>query len=121
MSLMKTSIKVLKDNANLIVNPNFYTQPIEYMLATMPSYGTVLILCKYIIDNPESQDDITKILEIWYGSDYSRSKELNVLVRVKTSNYGVDEYFHYIIEDIDKGMTIYVHNKEYLDKNLIIT
>jgi hypothetical protein len=118
---MQSAIKCLKDNANTIAHPYFYTQKVEYMLAMMPTYANVLALCKYIIENPETQEDINNILIEWYGTNYPTSEQLIVLVRIQTNEYGHDEHFHYVLEDIEKGMTVYIRNREYLDKNLKIT
>lgn len=120
-SLMSKALKTLKENANTIAHPYFHSQPIQYILSLVPSYMNVLVFCKYIIEYPDSQNDVNNILIELYGIDYVNSKELRVLVRVQTTEYGIDEHFHYIIEDVAKGIAVYVHNKEYLDKNLKIT
>ena len=67
-------------------------------------------MCEYLITYPESKNDINNILIELYGEEYYKSHELNIMVNVKTSDYGSEEYFHYILEDINKCMILYKNN-----------
>jgi hypothetical protein len=116
--LLLNAIKVLTDKANTIAHPYFFNQPIEYIFSTVPSIYHVFRFCKYKIENPESSRDLHFILLEEFGDRFEECKELNVLVRVNTSEFGVQEYFHYLLEDIEQATNVYLKNKRYIDKLL---
>lgn len=117
-NMMVTAFKTIRDNANQIAHPYFYNQPIDYILTTVPSFTNVLKLCRYILTYPQAKDDLNDILLEKYGSRFEENPELNVLVRVRMSEFGTQEYFHYLLQDIEKATELYIRNRAYVDKIL---
>lgn len=115
-SMLESAFGCIRDNANQIAHPYFYSHPIDYILTTIPSYINVLKLCRYTLVYPQAKDDINDILVERYGTRFEESMDLNVLVRVQTSEFGVQEYFHYMLRDIEKGTELYIRNRVYVDK-----
>ena len=114
--MMEKAFNTIRDNANQITHPYFYNQTIDYILTTIPSFINVLTLCRYILMYPQAKDDLNDILIEKYGQNFEENPELNVLVRVKTSEFGVQEYFHYMLRDIEKASELYIRNRSYIDK-----
>ena len=114
--MMEKAFNTIRDNANQIAHPYFYNQPIDYIINTIPSFINVLKLCRYILTYPQAKDDLNDILIEKYGQKFEESPELNVLVRVNTSEFGVQEYFRYILGDIEKATELYIRNRSYVDK-----
>lgn len=114
--MLERAFKIIKNNANQIAHPYFYNQPIDYILTTIPSFINVLKLCRYLLVYPQAKDDINDILVEKYGNRFEESLELNVLVRIQTSDFGVQEYFHYILGDIERATELYIRNRSYIDK-----
>lgn len=114
------AINVLKLNANTVAHPYFYNQPINFILNVFPQYIEVLKLCRYIVINPDTNNDLNDILIELYGDRFEMSFNLNILVKVNTSDYGGDEYFSYLLKDIEKSIILYLHNRDYIDKLLYI-
>ena len=117
--LFLKAIDVLQKNANIVAHPYFYNESISSILDRFPSYINVLNLCKFIVLNDDSKNDLNDILIENYGVRYQLSPNLNILVSVTTSEYGVDEHFHYLLEDIEKSTIIYLHNRKYIDNKLL--
>jgi hypothetical protein len=65
---------------------------------------------------PQAKDDLNNILIEKYGQNFEENPDLNVLVRVNTSEFGVQEYFHYMLRDIEKATELYIRNRSYIDK-----
>jgi hypothetical protein len=118
--LVVKAVQVLKKYANTVAHPYFYNQSINIILTTCPEIVHVLKLCKYVLEFSESKTDLNNILLELYGNGFEDSTQLNVLVKVQTSEYGIREYFHYVLEDIEKCTYLYIRNKAYLDNNFII-
>ena len=108
--LLIKSLKIIKDNANTLSDPYFYNQQIYVIMNKVPEIATIFKLCDYLITYPESKNDINNILIELYGEEYYKSHELNIIVTVNTSDYGSEDYFHYILEDINKCMILYKNN-----------
>lgn len=109
--LLIKSLKIIKDNVNTFSDPYFYDQKMYYIKNTVPGIDTIFKLCDYLNTYPESSNDLNDILIELYGEDYYKSHELNLIVTVKTSDYGSEEHYHYILEDINKCMILYQNNK----------
>lgn len=121
IQMLVSAIRVLTKNANLISQPYFYTYPIEYLLSACPSYLEVILFAKYTLENPQSKNDLHDILVELYGHKFQESAELNVLVKVKTSDFGDQEYHHYLLQDFEKATNLYVNNKEYIDQLILLS
>ncbi len=119
--MLTKAIQVLKKYANTIAHPYFFNQNIDMILTTCPEIVHVLKLCKYILEFQESKKDLNNIMLELYGNGFEDSMQLNVLVKVQTSEYGVQEYFHYVLQDIEKCTYLYIRNKAYLDAQLGIS
>jgi hypothetical protein len=115
---LASAIKALTANVNTVAQPYFLNKKIDQILIYVPSYIEVLKLDKYILSYEQSRNDLNNILIEWYGQNYMSSSKLNFLVKVKTTEYGAEEYMHYILGDIEKSIAVYVHNRKYID-NLI--
>lgn len=115
-AMMDRAFRCIKDNANQVAHPYFYNQGAEHVLATVPSFINVFMLCRYTLVYPQAKEDTNSILVETYGTRFEDNPELNVLVRVKTSEFGVQEYFHYVLEDIEKATEFYIRNRTYIDK-----
>lgn len=109
--LLIKSLKIIKDNANTFSDPYFYNQKFYEIMNKVPDIKTIFKLCEYLITYPESKNDINNILIEFYGVNYYKSHELNIPVTVKTSDYGSEEHYHYILEDINECMILYINNK----------
>jgi len=105
--LLTKSLKIIKDNINTFADPYFYDQQIYIIVDKVPDIKTIFKLCDYLITYPESRNDVNNILIELYGVDYYKSNELNIMAVVKVSDYGSEEYYHYILEDINKCMILY--------------
>ena len=116
--LITKSVQVLKKYANTIAHPYFFNQNIDMILTTCPELVHVLKLCKYILEFQESKRDLNIIFLDLYGKGFEDSTHLNVLVKIQTSEYGVQEYFHYVLQDIEKCTYLYIRNKAYLEDKL---
>jgi hypothetical protein len=114
--MIENAFNIIRNNANQIAHPYFYNQPIDYILTTIPSFIHVLKLCRYILMYPQAKDDLNNILIEKYGQNFEENPDLNVLVRVNTSEFGVQEYFHYMLRDIEKATELYIRNRSYIDK-----
>lgn len=117
-TLVVRCIDVLKENVNIIAHPYFFSQSIDYILSACPNFIHVLILCKYILDF-NAKNELKVILKDLYGPNYEESMELNALAKVSISNHGVQEYFHYVIGDIEKSIIMYIKNQEYVNKMIV--
>lgn len=116
--LLVTAVFVVASNANTIAHPYFYNQSIDYILNTTPNYIHVFKFCSYILQYSQSQIDLNDILIERYGVNYTESPQLNIRVRVQTSEYGVDEYLRYVLEDFEKCTVLYLRNRQYVDNML---
>lgn len=119
--VMVSAVRVLVKHANLVAQPYFYTYPIDYILSSCPAYIQVLIFIKYTLDYPQSKNDLHDLLVELYGSRFEESAELNVLVKVKTSDFGFQEYYHYLLQHFEKGTYVYIHNKHYIDQLILLS
>lgn len=115
-TLLIKAIDVIKKHVNVIAHPYFFNHNVQHMLTVCPSFIHVLKLAKYTLDFPEAKEDMHILLAEMYGDQYEESLQLNVLARVQTTEYGIQEYFHYVIQDIEKATYVYVHNRQYLQK-----
>ena len=116
--LLNKAITILKKHANAFSQPYFYDRPPEIIISTLPDYVTVIELCRYIYKHPDSGQHLNRNLVDLYGDKYERSPQLNVLVSTKTSEFGSQERFHYVLIDIEKSTKYYLANKEFFDKLL---
>lgn len=119
--MLVSCIRVLVKHSNLLAQPYFYTYPIEHLISVCPAYLEVILFTKYVLDNPQSKNDLHDILVELYGTRFEESAELNVLVKVKTSDFGFQEYHRYILQDLEKATYLYVHNKHYLDQLILLS
>lgn len=119
--LLVSAVRVLVKHANLIAQPYFHSYSIEYILSVCPSYLEVLLFTKYTLDYPQSKNDLHDILVDLYGSRFEESSELNVLVKAKTSEFGMQEYHHYVMQDLEKANYMYIHNKHYVDQLILLS
>jgi hypothetical protein len=109
--LLIKSLKIIRENVNTFSDPYFYNQKMYEIINKVPDIKTIFKLCEYLITYPESKNDINNILIELYGVNYYKSHQLNILVSIKTSDYGSEEHYHYILEDINECMILYINNK----------
>jgi uncharacterized protein YneF (UPF0154 family) len=110
MTLLKAAVNALKNNSSAFTQLDFYAQPIEELLNRNDWYKPVLKLSKFCYLTPTvTNQGIDECLEEMYGS--LQSKELFVNVN------GID---YYIPLEFDPAMQIYLANKEYLDKLIVV-
>lgn len=119
--ILVSAVRVLIKHANLVAQPYFYSYPIDYILSTCPQYLQVILFIKYTLDYPQSKNDLHDLLVELYGKRFEESANLNVLVKVKTSDFGFQEYYHYLLQHFEKATYVYIHNKHYIDQLILLS